>query len=169
MKAITARDFAAWAHATQRYGDGPYLDHLDEVAEIVRALRGHTEPMLDAAYLHDVVEDTPVTGNFLSEMFGPVVAVAVNMMTDPDGQNRAERKAALHARLAKLNRAEHSPRIALVVKAADRLANVRACVRDGKADLLRVYAREHAEFRAAAHRPGLCDALWDELDALAVE
>ena len=55
--------------------------------------------------------------------------------------------------------------LALVVKAADRLANVRACIADRKRDLLDVYRDEQEAFRRAAFRPGLCDALWTELDA----
>jgi len=56
--------------------------------------------------------------------------------------------------------------ITLVVKTADRLANVRACVADDKQSLLAVYLSEHPVFRKSAYRSGLCDPLWDELDDL---
>ena len=56
--------------------------------------------------------------------------------------------------------------LALIVKAADRLANVRACVADGNQRLLEVYRSEHPTFSRAAYRPSLCDTLWAELDSL---
>jgi guanosine-3',5'-bis(diphosphate) 3'-pyrophosphohydrolase len=52
----------------------------------------------------------------------------------------------------------------LVVKAADRLANVRACLGDHKRSMWEFYCSEHPVFRTAAYRAGLCDSLWSELD-----
>ena len=77
--------------------------------------------------------------------------------------NRAERKAGTYARLATV---AGPGELALVVKAADRLANVRSCVVDQRCGLWEVYRSEHADFRRAAYREGLCDPLWEELDAL---
>mgnify|MGYP003331794011 CR=1 FL=1 len=61
-------------------------------------------------------------------------------------------------------------RAPLVVKAADRLANVRESVRSSLLDPdnkhLPKYRAEHPEFRLSAHRPGLCDEIWAELDKL---
>jgi hypothetical protein len=56
--------------------------------------------------------------------------------------------------------------LALVVKAADRLANLRESTRTGNFAKLQMYRREQADFRTAAFRPGLCDDLWREIDAL---
>jgi hypothetical protein len=53
-----------------------------------------------------------------------------------------------------------------VVKAADRLANVRSCLVDQHNGMLAVYRKEHPTFRRAAYREGLCEPLWRELDAL---
>ena len=75
----------------------------------------------------------------------------------------AERKAVTYARLAKVSGATE---LALVVKAADRLANVRCCVADQRRRLWEVYRNEHPCFRQAAYRDGLCEPLWTELDAL---
>ena len=124
------------------------------------------DPALRAvAYLHDVLEDTPVTFDMLAERFGSTIAEAVDLVTDPEGESRQVRKAKLHARLAGLTLVAPAPPLALHVKVADRLANVRACVRSGD-DRLYVYRREHLEFRPATFRPGLCDPLWSELDDL---
>lgn len=155
------RRFAIEAHGDQTYGSAPYVVHLDEVAALVPE-----DPSLRAvAYLHDVLEDTPVSFTLLAQRFGPTIAEAVDLVTDPAGASRRERKARLHARLAGLTLVSPASPLALHVKVADRLANVRACVRSGD-DRLDKYRREHGDFRPAAFRPGLCDALWNELDGL---
>jgi (p)ppGpp synthase/HD superfamily hydrolase len=56
--------------------------------------------------------------------------------------------------------------VALLVKAADRLANMQSCITDNKERLLAIYRKEHLFFQKAAFRPGLCDELWDQLDGL---
>ncbi len=156
-----ARAFAIEAHGAQTYGGGPYVTHLDAVAALVP----DHPPLRAVAYLHDVLEDTAVGYTVLVDRFGATIADAVELVTDPDGANRRERKAKLHARLAGLSLAAPAPPLALHVKVADRLANVRACVRSADARL-GMYRREHLDFRPAAFRPGLCDPLWAELDAL---
>jgi guanosine-3',5'-bis(diphosphate) 3'-pyrophosphohydrolase len=154
-----ARVFATVAHEGQTYGPGEsYMVHLDAVAALV----GDDDTTKAIAYLHDVVEDTPVLLAVVKEIFGPFVAECVAILTDEPGINRKERKAASHAKLAKV---EHSHFVALVVKAADRTANVAACARKGNAGLLQMYWREQEAFKAAAYRPGLCDHLWDRIEA----
>ncbi len=158
------RAFAQRAHGSQSYGTGPYVVHLDEVAALVE-----DDPTLQAvAYLHDVLEDTAVQPTQLSEAFGDTVTRAVALVTDPPGANRRERKRRLHAQLAAADPTHPADRAALVVKAADRLANVRACVRDSDTRL-GMYRAEHAAFRPATYRAGLCDSVWDELDTLLAE
>ena len=56
--------FARRAHESidhrRKYTDEPYIVHPIAVAELVKSVP-HTPEMVAAAYLHDVVEDTPVT------------------------------------------------------------------------------------------------------------
>lgn len=155
-----ARAFAVAAHGDQRYGRHPYAHHLDAVAELSRPFGELAEAI---AYLHDVAEDTAVPLERVRDEFGTLVAECVALVTDAPGGDRAARKAKTNAKLALLD-GEH--RLALIVKAADRLANLRACRADGRADKLAMYRGEHGHFRAAAHRPGLCDALWAEMERL---
>ncbi|MCM8595789.1 HD domain-containing protein [Accumulibacter sp.] len=157
-----ARSFALAAHGEQKYGDRPYAWHLEAVVDLL-APYGVEAQIL--GYLHDVVEDTPVTEHEIRERFGPLVAECVGLLTDPPGTTRAERKAGTYARLAGVD-GPHE--LALVAKAADRLANVRCCVADQRQGLWETYRREHSAFRQAAWRPGLCDPLWEELDALLI-
>lgn len=155
-----ARTFALAAHKNQRYGDHPYAIHLDAVATL---LVPFGEDAVRVGYLHDVVEDTAITLDELRAKFGDVVACCVALLTDEPGESRKERKAKTYAKLAQ---AGPELELALTVKAADRLANVRACIADGKTELLSVYRREHPAFRSAAYRPDRCDRLWQELDTL---
>ncbi len=154
-----ARDFAVTAHGEQKYGTGPYVVHLDEVAKIVSSIDA-TEPARAVAYLHDVLEDTSVTAEAIEEAFGAFVRRCVEIVTDPPGATRKERKALLHERLKAVSESHH---LALLVKAADRLANVRSSARDNPG-LLAMYRREHAAFKDAAFRPGLCEELWVEME-----
>lgn len=156
-----ARAYAVQRHGEQLYGDRPYHCHLDEVAELVRPCGAQA---MVVAYLHDVLEDTATSVEEIEQAFGAPVARCVALITDEPAPDRARRKVLTHAKLAACP-AQYS--VSLIVKAADRLANLRACVRDGRQALLRLYRREHAAFRDAVFRPGLCDALWRELDELA--
>ena len=132
--------------------------HLDAVAKIAQPF-GETAAVI--AYLHDVAEDTSVGVDEIESEFGSLVADAVAILTDEPGENRKERKSKTYKKMAGVSGVAE---IALVVKAADRLANVRACVADKKHSLLAVYAEEHPVFRNAAYRADACDEVWSELD-----
>ncbi|MCB9763322.1 MAG: bifunctional (p)ppGpp synthetase/guanosine-3',5'-bis(diphosphate) 3'-pyrophosphohydrolase [Alphaproteobacteria bacterium] len=161
-RVVEARAWAMEAHGDQRYGEHPYVVHLDQVAATLTPFGVEARVM---GYLHDIVEDTPVTEGQVAERFGVHVAACVALVTDCAGPNRKARKAATHAKLAAVP-ADDPRAIALVVKAADRLSNLRSCVRDRNRGLLKMYRREHPAFREAAFRPGLCDALWAEMDRI---
>lgn len=154
-----ARIFAKAAHGEQKYGDEPYMVHLDAVAGIL-APYGKTAQIV--GYLHDTVEDTAVTCHNIMDHFGAHVATVVDLVTDCEGQNRKERKAKTNRKLASVTPEYHA---ALVVKAADRLANVRASAKGNKG-LLSMYRKEHAAFKDAVYREGLAPELWEELDRL---
>jgi len=155
-----ARAFAIKAHADQKYGERPYSYHLDQVAALAKP---YGEEAVAIAYLHDTAEDTEITISEIESRFGSKIAACVALLTDEPGANRKKRKAKTYAKLAGVSGPNE---IALLVKAADRLANVRACVKDQNQSLWRLYQSEQATFRAAAYRSGLCDPLWSELEML---
>ena len=155
-----ARAFALAAHGDQKYGDHPYAFHLDAVVAI---LGRYGEDAQVIGYLHDVVEDTAVTLDHVRGRFGDRVANCVALVTDEPGPNRRARKTRTNAKLARVDR-EYE--LALVVKAADRLANVRASAGASSGSKLDMYRAEHPAFRQAAYRPGLCDELWEELERI---
>lgn len=91
-----AIDFATQAHSGQvrKYTGEPYITHPIAVMEIVKTVP-HTEDMLIAAVLHDVVEDCDVTIQDVCDKFGTVVGMLVEYLTDiskPEHGNRAVRK-----------------------------------------------------------------------------
>jgi len=158
-----ARAFAIAAHADQKYGDRPYSFHLDAVAKLAAP---YGEEAVVIAYLHDTAEDTQTTIAEIEGKFGPRVAACVSLLTDEPGANRKERKAKTYAKLAGV---EGANEIALLVKAADRLANVRACVQDRKKSLWQLYQSEQSAFKSSAYRSGQCEPLWAELESLLSE
>ncbi len=146
-----ALTFATRAHAAidqrRKYTGEPYIAHPIAVAEIVRSV-SHTEAMIAAAYLHDVVEDTPVTLAEIEAEFGPEVAVLVGWLTDvsrPGDGNRAARKA--------LDR-EHSaaaPAEAQTIKLADLIDNTRS-IRAHDPHFWPIYRREKVALLEAMNK-----------------
>lgn len=121
-----ARIFATAAHAAvsqvRKYTGAPYIVHPAEVAKIVSSVE-HTDAMLAAAWLHDVVEDTGVTIEVIRAEFGAEVAELVGWLTDvsqPHDGNRAHRKAIDRAHSAQ------APAEAQTVKLADLISNSRS-------------------------------------------
>ena len=159
-KVSTVRRFAMRGHGDQMYGFRPYVYHLDQVDDLVKPYGLEARIV---AYLHDLLEDSEIRPRQIYLEFGQFVLECCELLKDPDGDTRVERKRLLHERLSKVGPSHH---LALVVKVGDRLANVRACVADSRNDKLEMYRLEHAEFRAAVYRPGLCDPLWRQLNAI---
>jgi (p)ppGpp synthase/HD superfamily hydrolase len=121
--------FAAAAHASvnqvRKYTGEPYIAHPVEVVCILasESSRQPTPEMIAAAFLHDVVEDTPITIEQVRAEFGIYVADLVSDLTDvtkPEDGNRATRKAIELERIAKT-----SPQ-AKTIKLADLISNTRS-------------------------------------------
>jgi len=94
-----ARRFATESHERidhrRKYSSEPYHVHLADVARIVSSVTDDEEAIA-AAWLHDIVEDTPTTLQEVEEEFGAGVAALVESLTDvsrPGDGNRAVRKA----------------------------------------------------------------------------
>lgn len=93
-----AQDFATSAHKRidhkRKYTQQAYSVHLSTVAKIVSSVTDDEE-MIAAAWLHDVVEDTPATLFEIETHFGVGVAELVENLTDiskPSDGNRQQRK-----------------------------------------------------------------------------
>ena len=157
-----ARAWAIEKHGKQMYGTHPYAYHLGAVADLAAPYGELAEAV---AWLHDTIEDAFVTEADVAAEFGDRVARLVVLLTDPVGRDKDDSKRLRNERLAKL---QGDDRVALIVKACDRLANLRASAAPGpkSEEMLAKYRREHPAFREAAFRKGLCEPLWKEIDEI---
>jgi guanosine-3',5'-bis(diphosphate) 3'-pyrophosphohydrolase len=117
-----ATGFAAWKHDGQvRKGEGeiPYIHHPIEVAATLAEI-GKIEDLelLQAALLHDTVEDTDTTPNEIETHFGSRVCSIVLEVTDDKSLVKGERKA------AQIAHAPHLSKEAQSLKLADKISNV---------------------------------------------
>lgn len=157
---MKARAFAIKAHGNQKYGNRPYIYHLEAVVNI---LEKYSEEAKVIGYLHDVVEDTKVTLTEIEKIFGNFIAACINILSDEPGENRKERKIKTYEKMSKVTGKET---LALIVKAADRLANVEECIKNKQHTLLKMYKKEHKDFYDAVYRKELCEDIWTELNTI---
>lgn len=123
---IRAYYFALAAHAAvgqvRKYTGEPYINHPVAVLSRLLAYCGDkvTENMMQAALLHDVVEDTGVNGEVIRHHFGRsvwIVVMELTKATTPSFGNRAERHA---FEVERLSRASW---MAQTIKVADLMDN----------------------------------------------
>ena len=135
---LLAAQFAASAHFGQKrkYSGRPYIEHPLRVAGQIAIRTDATEEAVSAAYLHDVLEDTPVTYIAMYENFGIEVTNMVRALSHPphSAGNRATRMALYREQL------KAAPTIVQVIKLHDRLDNLREMGPEG--DFNELYARE---------------------------
>src|ERR1700742_4504239 len=83
---LAALKFAARKHRRQRRKDSeatPYINHPIAVAELLSRVGAITDlPTLQAAILHDTIEDTETSPEELEENFGEEVRLIVQELTD---------------------------------------------------------------------------------------
>jgi hypothetical protein len=158
-----ARLLAKEAHGTQRYGDRPYVGHLDDVVQVLRKHGVQDTDTLCAGYLHDTVEDTDMTLEHIALVFGSRTQELVWAVTNPSGGNRKSHHAVTYPQIVKAG--------AVVLKLADRIANVTSCLVDNNTKLLKMYVGEYEDFKEALHRPGAVPDvhMWEELDELMIQ
>lgn len=121
---LRAKAFATRAHGSiqqiRKYSGEPYITHPEAVARIVSEVTD--DPLtIAAAWLHDVVEDTPVSLEEILREFGEEVTRLVSDLTDvarPADGHRAARVA-----INRYHTALADPR-AKTVKLADVIHNV---------------------------------------------
>ena len=119
-----AFEFAREAHSPQKRKSGePYIIHPVNVARIVaEELELGVDPVI-AAFLHDVVEDTPYTIEDIKERFGEDVAFLVGVVTKEKKDKYVQSKQVDNFRQI-LASMQYDVR-ALLIKLADRLHNMR--------------------------------------------
>ncbi|XP_040270059.1 guanosine-3',5'-bis(diphosphate) 3'-pyrophosphohydrolase MESH1 [Bufo bufo] len=120
---LEAAHFAAIKHKAQKRKDleeTPYINHPIGVARILSHEAGISDiTVLQAALLHDTVEDTDTTLLEIEQTFGPEVRRIVEEVTDDKTLPRMARK-----RL-QIEHAPHCSQQSKLVKLADKLYNLR--------------------------------------------
>lgn len=140
--------FAMASHKDQMYGRKPYHVHLCDVAQVLRRFFDWDElpqEFVDAAWLHDVIEDTDVRRWEIEAEFGARIADLVFAVTNEPGPNRKERHAKTYPKIRDTENA-------ISIKLADRIANLEQSVshdRFGRPpqNLFGMYAKEWDEFQ----------------------
>ena len=151
---------AAEAHAGQFRMDGrtPYFAHLARVGQAVSEIfpsdyqRNEIDyPMVvAAAYLHDLLEDTPRDAEYLSDHFGhPVRRLVVDLTNVKYDTNRDEQKFLDRLRL----QSAHAE--ARIIKLVDRLDNLQD-MESADQQFKNVYARESIALADALVQVGKC-------------
>lgn len=148
-----AKVFATCAHMnqTRKYTNDLYIVHPRQMVAMLHQvfqlglINKITDVMVAATWLHDTVEDTPVTIGEIRQEFGDQVADLVFWLTDTttleDG-NRAFRKEVARKRLAE------APVEAQVIKTIDLMHNA-GSIALYDPDFWKVFSREAEELMEA--------------------
>ena len=153
-----AFSLAVSSHQHQKYGNEPYTKHLKDVVSVLKSFGIVESSLLAAAWLHDAVEDTPLTIEAVQAEFGADVASLVYAVTTEPGKNRKERNAKTYPKIKAIKEAVY-------LKLADRIANVQASI-ESSPQKLKMYQKEFPEFKAALKQPGVADNMWLFLEEL---
>jgi len=170
-----AKKVAAEKHSKQEYGAGQsYTVHLAAVEAVLRRFgynpdagseeeRFLAQRLIVAAWLHDTVEDTDMTLADIIKDFGQPVAALVDGVTNEPGANRAERHKKTYPKT------RNTPN-AIILKLADRIANIEASIRNYNkqkgSSFLGMYAKEWENFKKELRTEGVADAMWEHLEKL---
>nr|MBP6298283.1 bifunctional (p)ppGpp synthetase/guanosine-3',5'-bis(diphosphate) 3'-pyrophosphohydrolase [Anaerolineae bacterium] len=172
-RAIIERAYhkAEHAHAGQLRKSGePYFTHCVAVAAILADLRLDAEAIA-AALMHDILEDTPVTNEELTEEFGTTIAKLVDGVTklknipiNLEKEHSGKRSSVINKEVEYIRKMfmtmGHDIRVVLI-KLADRLHNMRT-LGYMKPEKQQLIARETTEiFAPLANRLGIWQIKWE--------
>ena len=118
---LGAARFAAERHSDQRRKDiksSPYINHVLSVAEVLTHHGIEDIITLQAALLHDTIEDTETSPDELDDLFGSEVLSVVLEVTDDKSLDKVERKR------IQIEKSPHLSDRAKLVKLGDMISNV---------------------------------------------
>ncbi|MEY2979669.1 MAG: RelA/SpoT family protein [Prochlorotrichaceae cyanobacterium] len=156
-----AFQFAYSLHQGQHRASGePYIAHPIAVAGILRDLGG-SSALIASGFLHDVVEDTEITVQELSEVFGAEVASLVDGVTKLSKFNFSSKTERQAENFRRMFVAMAKDIRVIIVKLADRLHNMRTLehLPPEKRALIALETREI--FAPLANRLGIGQIKWE--------
>jgi len=123
---LAAYHYAEQMHSGQKRASGePYFTHPCAVAEILIDL-GLDTPTVAAAFLHDVVEDTPATEEDILKRFGKEIMTLVDGVTKLDKIHFQTHEEEDAENFRKIFVAMANDVRVIIIKLADRLHNMRS-------------------------------------------
>jgi len=115
--------WASLRHKEPRKGTAiPYITHPAHVA-IILARQGFDEPVVAAAILHDLLEDTETAAEEIRREFGDDIAGMVQELSEPQYPDRPRKETWALRKETKLKMLKEASRGALAIAAADRVHN----------------------------------------------
>ncbi len=158
----------AWAHRHDKRASGePYITHPLEVARIVARDISFDDISVAAALLHDVVEDTEFSLDYIREEFGETMGNIIDGLTKI-GDVFESRELGQAENVRKLMLSMATDIRVILVKFADRLHNMRTIESLPKPKQLKIASETRDLFAPLAHRFGLF-AVKSELEDLALK
>ncbi len=162
-----AYELAEQAHAGQvRLSGEDYFWHPLRVAEIVISL-GMDSESVEAALLHDAVEDTPMTTEDVKREFGETVALLVDGVTKLGRVDTVSREQEQAENVRKMLIAMAQDIRVIIIKLADRLHNMRTMDAQSEPKQLKKSLETLEVYAPIAHRLGI-RAVKEELEDLAI-
>jgi len=154
-------EVADQAHEGQQRASGEsYIEHPLAVARVLADMEMDVATIA-AAILHDVVEDTSLTAEQVSEKFGPEIAQLVDGVTKLTRIPYQTKEDAQVENLRKMFMAMAKDIRVIIIKLADRLHNMRTLT-SLPPEKQQAIARETIEIYAPiAHRLGIWKVKWD--------
>ena len=164
-----AYEYAEKAHADQKRKSGePYIIHPLAVAQIVaQELRLDSES-IEAALLHDVIEDTPASHAEISKLFSPTIADLVEGVSKLTRIQYATKEDEQMENLRKMLIAMSKDIRVILIKISDRLHNMRTMEYQSPPKQKQKSTETMEIYAPIAHRLGMQRMKW-ELEDLSLK
>ena len=165
----TSYEFAKKQHGDQRRKSGePYITHPLAVAQIVAEELHLDSESIEAALLHDVIEDTPATYEDVAKLTSPTVADLVEGVSKLTRIQYATKEDEQMENLRKMLIAMSKDIRVILIKISDRLHNMRTMEYQSPAKQKQKSLETMEIYAPIAHRLGMQRMKW-ELEDLSLK
>lgn len=138
-RTIKARNLALEKHKNQKYGIYAYKIHLTNVVNVLLhfGVDFKEDVLIMSAWLHDILEDTNTSKSLLFSNFGEEVREIVELVSNCNdtAKTNVENKRATFTKISTNDKA-------IIIKLADRIANVEFSLLHGNIEKIKKYKEE---------------------------